>query len=167
VENVRLFYMFVYYNRTTTTAVTFLASKYDCKIDAKGRLVLPSRIKGNFPEDTGNEVVLRMAFEPCLILYPMVEFKKTYQKIAGLNEFNKEHRALQRNFFSSIQTVEIDGNGRILIPKQMLEYAGLDKNALVVGTGMRVEIWNPERYGAQEIDNPDELSQLAEKYLME
>ena len=147
--------------------MTFLASKYDCKIDAKGRLVLPSKIKSNFPEETGNEVVLRMAFEPCLILYPMVEFRKTYQKIAGLNEFNKEHRALQRNFFSSIQSVEIDSAGRILIPKQMLQYAGLEKDAMVVGTGLRVEIWNPERYEAQSIEDPEELSKLAEKYLLE
>jgi len=147
--------------------VTFLASKYDCKIDAKGRLVLPSRIKNSFPEDAGNEVVLRMAFEPCLILYPMVEFKKTYQKIAGLNEFNKEHRMLQRNFFSSIAPVEIDGSGRILLPRQMMEYAGLEKEALVVGTGLRVEIWNPDRYNEQAINDPDELSQLAEKYLMD
>lgn len=147
--------------------MTFLASKYDCKIDAKGRLVLPARIKGSFPEDTGNEVVLRMAFEPCLILYPMVEFKKTYQKIAGLNEFNKEHRALQRNFFSSIQPVEIDSSGRILLPKAMMEYAGLEKEAMVVGTGQRVEIWNPERYSDQAIDDPEELSKLAEKYLMD
>ena len=147
--------------------MTFLASKYDCKIDAKGRLVLPSKIKSNFPEDAGNEVVLRMAFEPCLILYPMVEFRKTYQKIAGLNEFNKEHRALQRNFFSSVQTVEIDSAGRILIPKQMLQYAGLEKDAMVVGTGLRVEIWNPDRYSEQSIEDPEELSQLAEKYLLE
>jgi MraZ protein len=147
--------------------VTFLASKYDCKIDAKGRLVLPSKIKSNFPEDAGNEVVLRMAFEPCLILYPMVEFRKTYNKIAGLNEFNKEHRALQRNFFSSVQTVEIDSAGRILIPKQMLQYAGLDRDAMVVGTGLRVEIWNPDRYAEQSIEDPEELSQLAEKYLLE
>ena len=147
--------------------MTFLASKYDCKIDAKGRLVLPSKIKSNFPEDAGNEVVLRMAFEPCLILYPMVEFRKTYNKIAGLNEFNKEHRALQRNFFSSVQTVEIDSAGRILIPKQMLQYAGLDRDAMVVGTGLRVEIWNPDRYAEQSIEDPEELSQLAEKYLLE
>jgi len=147
--------------------VTFLASKYDCKIDAKGRLVLPSKIKSNFPEDAGNEVVLRMAFEPCLILYPMVEFRKTYQKIAGLNEFNKEHRALQRNFFSSVQTVEIDSAGRILIPKQMLQYGGLERDAMVVGTGLRVEIWNPDRYTEQSIEDPEELSQLAEKYLLE
>ena len=147
--------------------MNFLASTYDSKIDAKGRLVLPARMKANFPEDAGNEVVLRMAFEPCLILYPMVEFRKTYQKIAGLNEFNKEHRALQRNFFSSIQSVEIDSNGRILIPKQMLAYAGLEREATVVGTGMRVEIWNPNRYTDQMIGDPDELSQLAEKYLLE
>lgn len=147
--------------------MNFLASTYDSKIDAKGRLVLPARLKSSFPEEAGNEVVLRMAFEPCLILYPMVEFRKTYQKIAGLNEFNREHRQLQRSFFSAVQPVELDGNGRILIPKPMLAYAGLEREATVVGTGMRIEIWNPGRYAEQSIGDPDELSQLAEKYLLE
>jgi MraZ protein len=63
--------------------------------------------------------------------------------------------------------VELDGNGRILIPKPMLAYAGLEREATVVGTGMRIEIWNPGRYGEQSIGDPEELSQLAEKYLLE
>jgi MraZ protein len=147
--------------------MTFFTSEYECKLDAKGRFVLPSRIKAQLPDDGGNELVVRRGFEPCLILYPMVEFKKVFSKISGLNEFNEEYRKLQRNFLSGVVTVELYSNGRLLIPKNMLAYAGIDKDAMLVGTGNKVEMWNPSMYGKHIIQDPGELSKLAEKYLNE
>ncbi len=147
--------------------MSFFTSEYECKLDAKGRLVLPAKIKSNLPEVSGNELVIRRGFEPCLILYPMVEFKKIYAKIAGLNEFNEEYRKLQRNFFRGSSTVELDSAGRILIPKLMLKYATLEKESVVVGMGNKVEIWNPELYEQHLISDPSEFSQLAQKYLDE
>lgn len=145
--------------------MSFFTSEYECKLDAKGRLVLPAKIKGNLPEASGNELVLRRGFEPCLILYPMVEFKKIYSKISGLNEFNEEYRKLQRNFFRGNATVELDGTGRFLIPKLMINYSELQKEAIVVGMGNRIEIWNPEQYDKYLINDPGEFSALAQKYL--
>ena len=145
--------------------MSFFASEYDCKLDAKGRMVLPARIKSNLPDGGAGELVIRMGFEPCLILYSMVEFKKIFSKISGLNEFNEEYRKLQRNFFRSSSTVELDGSGRILIPKIMLQYSQLEKDVIVVGTGNKVEIWNPKLYEEYLIQDPGELSKLAEKYL--
>lgn len=147
--------------------MTFFTSEYETRLDSKGRIVLPSRIKAQLPDPggSGNEVVIRRGFEPCLILYPMVEFKKVFSKISGLSEFNEEYRSLQRNFFSGTATVELDGNGRFLVPKSMLTYAQLDKDAILVGMGNKVEIWNPELYGKHLIKDQGELSKLAEKYL--
>src|SRR5688572_22359715 len=102
--------------------MTFFTSEYESKLDAKGRLVLPSRVKAQLPEGGGNELVLRKGFEQCLILYPMVEFKKVFSKISGLSEFNEEYRKLQRNFFSGTATVDLDNNGRFLIPRNMMTY---------------------------------------------
>jgi MraZ protein len=146
--------------------MTFFTSEFECKLDAKGRLVLPSRIKSQLPEG-GGELVIRKGFEPCLILYPMVEFKKVFSKISGLNEFNEENRKLQRSFLSGVVTVELDNNGRFLIPKNMLTYAQLDKEAVLVGTGSKVEVWNPSVYEKHQITDPGELSTLAGKYLNE
>ena len=145
----------------------FFTSEYDCKLDAKGRMVLPAKIKSNLPESSGNELVLRRGFEPCLVLYPMVEYKKIYSRIAGLNEFNEEYRRLQRNFFRGNTEVELDNNGRFLVPKPMLRYASLEKEAVVVGMGNRIEIWNPDSYEEYLIKDPDEFSDLAQKYLDE
>lgn len=145
--------------------MTFFTSEFECKLDAKGRLVLPAKIKGNLPDHSSNELVVRRGFEPCLILYPMVEYKKLYSRIAGLNEFNEENRKLQRNFFRGSAVVELDSAGRFLIPKTMLQYAGLDREAMVIGMGNKIEIWSPDRYEKYLINDPSELSSLAQKYL--
>ena len=147
--------------------MTFFTSEYECKLDAKGRLVLPSRIKAQLPEEGNQELVVRKGFEPCLIIYPMVEFKKVFSKISALNEFQQENRALQRNFLSGVVTVELDGNGRMLIPRHLLGYAQVDKDAILVGTGSKVEMWNPSVYEKHLISDPGELSKLAEKHLNE
>src|SRR5688572_26242143 len=149
--------------------MTFFTSEYECKLDAKGRLVLPARIKVQLPEPEGGvqELVIRRGFEQCLIIYPMVEFKKVFSKISGLNEFNEEFRKLQRNFLSGVITVELDTTGRFLIPKNMLTYAQIDKDAILVGMGNKVEVWNPSIYEKHLIQDPGELSKLAEKYLNE
>jgi MraZ protein len=149
--------------------MTFFTSEYESKLDSKGRLVLPARIKAQLPADGegGSELVIRRGFEQCLIVYPMVEFKKVFSKISSLNEFNEEYRKLQRNFLSGVVTVELDNNGRFLIPKNMLAYAQVDKDAILVGTGNKVEVWNPTIYEKHLIQDPGELSKLAEKYLNE
>jgi MraZ protein len=149
--------------------MTFFTSEYESKLDAKGRLVLPARIKAQLPANGGDgqELVIRRGLEQNLIIYPMVEFTKVFAKISGLNEFNAEYRSLQRSFMAGIATVEMDGNGRILIPKNMLTYAQLDKDLMLVGVGNRVEVWNPAIYEKHLIQDPSELSKLAEKHLIE
>lgn len=148
-------------------SMTFFTSEYESKLDAKGRLVLPAKIKAQLPEAGGSELVIRRGFEQCLILYPMVEFKKVFSKISGLNEFNEEYRKLQRNFLSGVVTVELDNNGRFLIPRNMLAYAQIERDVMLVGMGNKVEVWNPTIYEKQLIQDPGELSKLAEKYLNE
>jgi len=145
--------------------MSFFTSEYQCKLDAKGRLVLPAKIKTNLPETSGNEIVVRLGFEPCLVLYPLVEYKKVFSKVSGLNEFNEEYRTLQRNFFRGNSMVELDNNGRFLIPKSMLKYAQLEKEVIVVGMGNRIEVWNPKSYDKYLIQDQSKFSELAEKYL--
>lgn len=132
-------------------------SEYVCKLDAKGRLVLPAKLKAALPETNGNELMIVLGFEPCLVLYPMLEYNKIYSKISGLDELNKGDRNIQRNFFRRNVDVELDNAGRFLIPKSMMQAVKIDKEAKVVGVGNRMEIWNPEILEQYEIDS-DELS---------
>ncbi|SHO61489.1 MULTISPECIES: division/cell wall cluster transcriptional repressor MraZ [Algoriphagus] len=139
-------------------------SQYECKLDPKGRLVLPSKIKSAIPEANGTTLMLRMAEDKCLALYPMVEFKKLENQIKALSINNPEQRKLQRAFFITSVDVELDNSGRLLIPKLYQTYAGLEKEVVVVGMGSRIEIWNPENYLNNIID-PADMSSLMEKYL--
>ena len=145
----------------------FITGEYECKLDAKGRLVLPSKLKASLPDASGSELFLVKGFEPCLLLYPQVEYKKIFSRIARLNEFNVEYRKLQRNLFRGSTQVELDSSGRFLIPKMMLTFAGLARESVLVGMGNRMEIWDPAKYEEYLIKDPEELSRLAEKYLNE
>jgi len=147
--------------------MAFFTSEYECKLDTKGRLVLPAKIKSSLPEVSTHELIIRKGFEQNLILYPMLEYKKIHAKIAALSEFNVEQRKLKRNFFRSIQQVDLDSAGRLLIPKQMLAHAGLDKELILIGMGNYIEMWNPQHFEEHQIDDSEEYSALAQKYLDE
>ncbi len=130
-------------------------------------MVLPAKIKTNLPEVSTNELVLRKGFESNLILYPMLEYKKIHHKISALSEFNPEQRRLKRIFFRSIAQVELDSAGRINVPKQMLAHAKIEKEAILIGMGNYIEIWNPEVFDESLGGDGNEFSDLAQKYLDE
>ena len=162
---IRIFVYFENYPKSATNDMNFLSGEYECKLDPKGRLVLPAKIKANLPVASGNSVVLTRGFEPCLVLYPQVEWKVIYDKVAGLNEFNEEYRTFQRNFFRGNTEIELDSTGRFILPRTMVRYADIDKEVIVVGLGNRVEIWNPDKYEDFLIKDQQNFSQLAQKFL--
>lgn len=145
--------------------MTFFTGEYECKLDAKGRMVLPAKIKSNLPSASVNELVLRKGYEPTITVYTMVEYKKIHSKFSSLSEFNPEQRKLKRQFFRSIAQVELDSNGRFLLPKSMIGHAKLEKEVLVLGLGSSIELWNPEVYDHHNDDG--DFSALAQKYLDE
>jgi MraZ protein len=145
--------------------MSHFSSEYECRLDAKGRIVLPAKIKAQLPEASGNNIVVTRGFEPCLVVYPQVEWKKVFSKVSGLNEFNEEYSNFQRNFLRGNTEVDLDSNGRFLIPKSMLKHAQIEKEVIVVGMGNRVELWNPSIYEKYLINDQKEFSKLAEKFL--
>lgn len=145
--------------------MTFFTSEFECKLDAKGRLVLPSKLKSNLPAASIRQIVIRKGFEPNLIIYPLNQYKKLHNKISSLNEFNSEQRKLKRNFFSSIVQVDLDNNGRFLIPKNMLTHATINRQVIICGMGNVIEIWNDKIYKKHLINDSETYSELAQKYL--
>jgi MraZ protein len=142
-----------------------LSGEHDGKLDAKGRINLPSRLKSGLSQANGNILMISRGMEKCLVVYPVLEYEKIYSRVAGMNEFNQEHRLLQRAFFSRFNEVELDNNGRFLVPKSMLTYAELDKDVIFVGLGNRMEMWNPELYEQNLIKDQQQFAQLTEKFL--
>lgn len=147
--------------------MVYFASEYEVKIDAKGRMVLPAKVKSNLPQDSGANIVLSRGFEPCLVLRPQSEFFKILEKLQGLNQFDAGNRNFQRKMLAGSTDMELDANGRFLIPKSMLSYAKLEKHAIIVGMGDRLEIWNPKIYEKFLNDDPEEFAKMAQEIFAE
>ena len=145
--------------------MAFFTGEHECKLDAKGRLVLPSRLKSVLPEASKSSIIIRKGFEPKFIIYSLHEFQNIYTRINSLNEFSSEQRKLKRNLFSSISQVDLDSIGRFLIPKNMINYTNLKKDVILIGMGNIIEVWNPGLYNKNLISSSKEFSNLAQKYL--
>jgi MraZ protein len=145
--------------------MSYFSGEFECKMDDKGRIVLPARIKARLPEASGNSIVITRGFEPCLVVYPLSEWTKVFDKVASLNEFNEEYRHFQRNFFRGNTEAELDNMGRFLIPRTMVSFAKLGKEVVAVGVGNRIELWNPDLYNEFLMQDQKEFSQMAEKIL--
>ena len=145
--------------------MAFFTGEHECKLDAKGRLVLPSRLKSVLPEASKNSIVIRKGFESNLIIYPLSEFQNIYTRISSLNEFSSEQRKLKRNLFSGISQVDLDSNGRFLLAKNMLSHCNIKKDVILIGVGNFIELWNPDIYSKNLIKDSNEFSLLAQKYL--
>lgn len=139
------------------------SGEYECKLDTKGRLVLPAKIKAMLPAEAADTIVLTRGFEPCIHLYSLPHWKELSERVIALNEFVEEYRNFQRNFFRGNTEVELDAAGRFIVPRTMLKYAGIEKDAIVVGAGNRVEIWQPDAYEASLVQDAKQFSQLAER----
>jgi MraZ protein len=145
--------------------MAYFSGEYECKIDAKGRIVLPAKLKAKLPEVNTTELIIKRGFEPCLVIYPQLEWMKVFNKVSGLSEFNQEYRTFQRSFLRGATEVDMDSNGRILLPKTMTKFAEIEEEVIVVGAGNRIEIWNPTKYDAYLIKDENEFSALAQKFL--
>lgn len=113
-------------------------------LDAKGRMALPTRYRDAVAEASDNRLVLTYsAFDAgCLWLYPEPEWARVRDEVMGLSTFNPSHRSLQRRLVGSATRIELDGNGRMLLPQTLRQFAGLEKKVVLMGMGARFEIWN-------------------------
>jgi MraZ protein len=136
-------------------------------LDAKGRFLLPSAIKKKLPQEEGNSFVLARGFEGNLVLYPSHIWQQSVQsKLDSLSDFNPEVRKFKRLFLNGATELEMDSAGRVLIPKPLLEYAGLVKEAILFAEGGKIEIWDSSKYKQFfESAQPNEVSELAHKLL--
>ena len=124
-----------------------LIGTYECKADAKGRIMMPIAIKKQLAASASEGFVLKRAvFNPCLELYPMKEWRVLMEKVNGLNRFNKKNNDFIRRFTASVKTVEMDVSGRLLISKDLVTHAKISKEVVVSSTVNILEIWDKTLY---------------------
>nr|WP_042295610.1 division/cell wall cluster transcriptional repressor MraZ [Nonlabens ulvanivorans] len=139
---------------------------YECKIDAKGRFMMPVSLKKQLaPVLQEGFVLKRSVFQPCLELYPMKEWNEMMVRMNKLNRFKKKNNDFIRRFTAGVKTVEIDANGRLLIPKDLIHIASIAKNLTVSSAINIIEIWDKESY-EQAIDEAAvDFADLAEEVM--
>jgi MraZ protein len=116
-------------------------------VDAKGRMTMPTRYRERLLLDSHGTVVLTIdTEEKCLLVYPLPEWESIERKLAALPSFNPAARRIQRLLIGHATDVEIDNQGRILLPPLLREYAGLDKKAVLVGQGRKFELWDESQW---------------------
>ena len=143
-----------------------LIGTYECKADAKGRLMLPAALKKQLAPVLQNGFVLKRAvFQPCLELYPMAEWEILMRKVNTLNRFKKKNNDFIRRFTAGVRMIDVDTNGRLLIPKDLTVFASISKNVVVSSAINIVEIWDKDKY-EQAIDNATvDFADLAEEVM--
>ncbi len=130
--------------------------EYDHTIDAKGRVIIPSK----FREELGNEFVVTKGLEQCLFVYSQEEWQRIEANFREKPLTSKDARKFMRFFFAGAATCEVDKQGRVLLPANLREYAGIEKDVVSVGVLSRVEIWSRERWADNsDYDDMDEIAE--------
>lgn len=140
-----------------------LTGTYECKVDAKGRLMMPAAIKKQLTSVIQDGFVLRRSvFQKCLELYPMNEWQVLMQKMNKLNKFKKKNNDFIRRFTAGAKIIDIDINGRLLVPKDLIVFANISKNIVVTSAINIIEIWDKNLYEQAIDDATLDFADLAE-----
>lgn len=135
-----------------------LIGEYQHALDAKNRMIVPAKLR----EDLGTKFVITKGLDGCLYVYPLEEWKLLEEKLKTLPLTNKDARAFVRFFFSGASEIEIDKQGRGVIPPNLKEYASIEREIVSIGVLTRVEIWSKEKWLEYNDSNVDYES-IAEK----
>lgn len=144
---------------------TNLIGEYECRLDDKSRIILPSALKKQISQEAQDKFVINRGFEGCLVLYPLNVWKETTASIDKLNLYVKDNRKFVRFFYNGATELSLDSQNRLLLPKPLLEFAAIDKEIVLFAYSDRIEVWNKSTYQQLLAGEPEDFAQLAEKVM--
>ena len=146
--------------------MNYLIGTYECKIDVKGRLLIPSAFKKQLaPVIPKGFVLKRAVFQNCLELYPLEQWEELIKKVNSLNRFKKKNNDFIRRFTAGVKFIELDNNGRLLIPKDLIEFSNINREVTLSTSVNIIEIWDKSSYEKAIADSRDDFAQLAEEVM--
>ena len=146
--------------------MNYLIGTYECKIDVKGRLLIPSAFKKQLTPVIAKGFVLKRAvFQNCLELYPLEEWEDLIKKVNSLNRFKKKNNDFIRRFTAGVKFIELDNNGRLLIPKDLIEFSNINSEVTLSSSVNIIEIWDKVSYEKAIVDSRDGFAKLAEEVM--
>jgi len=145
--------------------MTNFIGEFECRLDVKGRLMLPSGLRKQLDPAAQERFVMNRGFEKCLVLYPKNDWKYISEEVNKLNQYVKKNREFVRYFYRGATELGLDATGRMLLPKRMLGYAGVTKEVVLFAYSNRIEIWDADTYNGLLTDEPDDFAMLAEEVM--
>lgn len=142
-----------------------LHGEYECKLDAKGRLIIPATLKKQLPKAAKNCFFINRGFEKCCVLYPSNEWSLIAAEINKLSDYIKKEREFKRYFLRGASQLDMDSASRVLIPKPLQEYAGLGTEVVLLAYGNKIELWSKANYDKMLSEEPADFSALAEEVM--
>ncbi len=142
-----------------------MLGEFECKVDAKGRFMMPSGLRKQLGPEDRERFVINRGFEKNLTLYPQSEWLKISREVNALNLYNKKNREFVRYFFRGASELRLDGTGRLLLPRQLISYSGVERDIILFAYGNRIEIWARGAYEQMMANEPDDFSSLAEEVM--
>lgn len=133
--------------------------RHNHNLDAKGRLALPAR----FRDKLADGVVITRGFDPCLLVYPMDAWLPLAERVASLSISDPDVRTLRRMLFADAVDMQLDKQGRVLVPAELRQYASIEREAVVVGVHTFIEIWSPSTWEEQATSMDREGASVAER----
>ena len=142
-----------------------LHGEYACKLDAKGRLIIPAALKKQLPKAAKDVFFINRGFEKCCVLYPANEWELIATEINKLSDYIKKEREFKRYFLRGAGRLEMYAASRVLLPKSLLEYASIQTEVMLLAYGNKIEIWSKAAYEKMLNEEPADFSALAEEVM--
>jgi MraZ protein len=149
--------------RNCEAFVSSFKGRYSYSVDEKGRMALPAKLRTNLAASVKGNFIITRGFERCLYVYPQDEWNKLEQFVRGLSFLDAQHRYYSRTLFERANDSKIDSQSRITIPPDLMQFAGIKNEVLILGVLERIEIWDPEVYKEYQKNHPDTYETVAEQ----
>jgi len=139
---------------------------YECRVDAKGRLMFPVAFKNQLSEVAAQGFVIKRGiFRKCLELFPVPEWNIESARINKLNRYRQKNTDFIRKFMDGVKIVELDNAGRLLIPKDLFIFAKISKDIVMASVVNKIEIWDKDEYEKAVSYDPEDFAKLAEEVM--
>jgi MraZ protein len=138
---------------------------YAYSVDSKGRINIPAKLRKYISNEAPNNFVLTRGYEKCLYVYPVDEWKKLEEMIRSLSGTNPKHRFFKRALMENASDVELDAQSRIVISKELLQYAEIENEVMILGVLDHIEVWNPKLYKEYQETQKESYEDIAQTVL--
>lgn len=145
--------------------MSYLTGEYECKLDAKGRMLIPSGLKKQLPEADSEGLVINRGLENYLVIYTKKEWEKKLDELSKLNEYDKKSIQFVRIFTAGATNMMPDSAGRLNLPKNLLDHAGISTDIVLTCMLNKIEVWDSKAHKVMMANEPENFAELAQEVM--